>query len=280
MTVATVGERATYLYEIEALDPDFDELAYSLVHAPIGMLIDNGNGLVSWEPSLDQVGNHDVTVRVEDGRGGVAEQAFVVAVKQPLPGTLDPIVETDLTIGDVQTDSLIYDRQLLSVHGEISATVANLGPNTTPAAFDVYFFEDLDNDGQYTTGTDNLLGQTHVAQPLAANQLLDVAAAVSGIVQFSDTVIYAFVDAENAIAELDETNNLASKICEFVPTVGGFDPVVEWHKSTFDVRPNSNQVMMTPVVLDVNGDQIPDVVFSTFAGSNYTNNGTLRDKWC
>ncbi|MFE8600936.1 kelch repeat-containing protein [Archangium violaceum] len=46
----------------------------------------------------------------------------------------------------------------------------------------------------------------------------------------------------------------------------------EWTGS--EVLPEYKQVMMTPVVVDVNGDRIPDIVFSTFNGDYYneTNN--------
>ncbi|WP_235216762.1 kelch repeat-containing protein [Archangium violaceum] len=46
----------------------------------------------------------------------------------------------------------------------------------------------------------------------------------------------------------------------------------EWTGS--EVLPEYKQVMMTPVVVDVNGDRIPDIVFSTFDGDYYneTNN--------
>jgi WD40 repeat protein len=41
-----------------------------------------------------------------------------------------------------------------------------------------------------------------------------------------------------------------------------------------EVLPGHKQVMMTPVVVDVNGDRIPDIVFSSFDGNHYneTNN--------
>ncbi|HYO68697.1 MAG TPA: VCBS repeat-containing protein, partial [Archangium sp.] len=46
----------------------------------------------------------------------------------------------------------------------------------------------------------------------------------------------------------------------------------EWKGS--EVLPAHKQVMMTPVVVDVNGDRMPDIVFSTFDGNYYneTNN--------
>ena len=270
----------TYIYEVSAVDPDGDELSYALSEAPVGMRIDSQNGVISWGPTIDQIGNHDVTIRVEDGRGGVAEQSFVVAVKSPLPGTTEQIVETDLTIGDVQTDNLNFDPQLLTVTGEISATVANLGPNATPASFDVFFFEDLDGDQRFSADADNLLGQTKVSDQLDPNQQLEVTAALAGSVQFANTVIYAFVDANEAIDETDETNNIASKVCEAIPTIGGFDPVFEWKNESFETRPESNQVITTPMVADINGDGFADVIVGTFTpngrNTNTRVNGVLR----
>ncbi|MDC0713368.1 DUF5011 domain-containing protein [Stigmatella sp. ncwal1] len=48
----------------------------------------------------------------------------------------------------------------------------------------------------------------------------------------------------------------------------------EWTGST--TLPDSRQVMSTPVVVDVNQDGTPDVVFSSFTGSNAQTNGVLR----
>ena len=44
------------------------------------MTIDAASGLIAWMPVEADGGNHDVTVRVTDGRGGEATQAFVLRV--------------------------------------------------------------------------------------------------------------------------------------------------------------------------------------------------------
>jgi RHS repeat-associated protein len=57
-------------------------------------------------------------------------------------------------------------------------------------------------------------------------------------------------------------------------TARGFDPVVEWAKGQFTERPGSNQVMMTPVVIDLDNDRYPEIVFSTYGDQgNSGNNG-------
>src|SRR5262249_15984292 len=43
------------------------------------------------------------------------------------------------------------------------------------------------------------------------------------------------------------------------------DPVVKWSKSTFSAAPDFDQVMMTPAVIDLNKDGIPDIVFTSFS---------------
>ena len=74
----------SYLYEAEAIDPDGDELTYSLVAGPAGAAIEPTTGAIAWNPTSENIGNYSVVVRVEDGKGGVAEQAFALgAIAQP-----------------------------------------------------------------------------------------------------------------------------------------------------------------------------------------------------
>jgi len=74
--------------------------------------------------------------------------------------------------------------------------------------------------------------------------------------------------------------------CEFRPLVGRFAPVERW-SWTGDAAdfPTHNQVMMAPMVVNltddngdgrIDADDVPDVVFNTFVGAAYWNNGILR----
>ncbi len=65
--------------------------------------------------------------------------------------------------------------------------------------------------------------------------------------------------------------------CEVVPPfVPNFEPELEWQWTGSALLPNHTQVMMTPVVVDVSGDSVPDVVFSAYVGNNYSTDGVLR----
>ncbi|GEN10346.1 hypothetical protein MFU01_53830 [Myxococcus fulvus] len=76
---------------------------------------------------------------------------------------------------------------------------------------------------------------------------------------------------------LGEAASAANGECQVQPPFDpNFEPELEWAWSSSAVLPTHVQVMMSPIVVEVNGDGIPDVVFSSFAGSQYTNNGVLR----
>ena len=75
--------------------------------------------------------------------------------------------------------------------------------------------------------------------------------------------------------EGDEINCLPE--CEVIPETS-FEPVLKYHWDQADS-------MMTPIVIQLDDDNcdgvvnerdLPEIVFSTFAGSDYNNNGTLR----
>ncbi|MAE66546.1 MAG: hypothetical protein CMJ18_19935, partial [Phycisphaeraceae bacterium] len=72
-----------YRYEVTAQDGNGDTLAFRLDEAPNGMSIDGVTGVLTWTPQSDQVGPHPVEIVVDDGRGGLASQAF------ELPAVLD-----------------------------------------------------------------------------------------------------------------------------------------------------------------------------------------------
>ncbi len=94
-----------YAYPVTASDPDAgDTLTFSLPTAPAGMTIDASTGLITWTPTLGQVGNTSVTVRVTDSGGLFAEQGFTIAVTAPGPVTQPPsITSTPVTTATADT---------------------------------------------------------------------------------------------------------------------------------------------------------------------------------
>ncbi|MFP2931272.1 FG-GAP repeat domain-containing protein [Pyxidicoccus sp. 3LG] len=87
----------------------------------------------------------------------------------------------------------------------------------------------------------------------------------------------AGLPAETVDASLEGEGAQANGECQVQPPFNpNFEPELEWAWSGSAVMPAHNQVMMTPIVVEVNGDGVPDIVFSTFAGGNYTTNGVLR----
>ncbi len=72
--------------------------------------------------------------------------------------------------------------------------------------------------------------------------------------------------------------------CTVDPPVGGFSPVIEWQWAANPVYSGYDDIMSTPAVGNLNDDNgdgridqddIPDIVFTSFAGGAYTSAGTI-----
>lgn len=63
-------------YPVKAMDPDGDQLTYSLEAAPPGMTIGSASGHIEWQIPSDQKGTIHVKVMAKDGQGGLASQDF------------------------------------------------------------------------------------------------------------------------------------------------------------------------------------------------------------
>ena len=72
--------------------------------------------------------------------------------------------------------------------------------------------------------------------------------------------------------------NQASGVSGSVSITATVNPVLEWSWTSSGVLPNSLNVMMTPAIIDVNDDGIPDVVFGSTAsvGGGRVEIGNLR----
>ena len=89
--VASATYKETYVYQIEAEDPDQDTLTYNLIKGPAGMQLDPFSGLIQWTPAAGQGQWQDVEVRVNDGRCGEDTQTFRIFL------TYLPVVQFEVT---------------------------------------------------------------------------------------------------------------------------------------------------------------------------------------
>jgi len=102
--VTTAIERAKYTYDVDAVDPDGDTLIFSLIEKPNGMSINSNTGLISWTPTVEQLGNSNITVNVSDSNLTTLQSFNITAVKGPrlVISDLDVKVDgkTDKNIGN------------------------------------------------------------------------------------------------------------------------------------------------------------------------------------
>jgi hypothetical protein len=185
----------------------------------------------------------------------------------------------DLVMGAVDAGGTAVDCTDLAMEGTVVATVRNEGTGAA-APFGVIFFEDSNGNGQWDDGFDLFLGGAVTAGDLAAGGETDVSALIGDTVAFAGNLIYSVADPSGAIGESDESNNTndSGADCEFQPPPGTFDPVLEWSWTASQVMPDYLNVMMTPGVIDLNDDDVPDVVFGATSsrGGGLVEVGVLR----
>ena len=109
-------EQALYEYDVQADDPEGTRLTYLLDMAPAGMVINAATGLISWTPTLDQVGLNDVMVRVNDSRRASASQFFQIVV-DPRSNTA-PETDAGGPYSGLVTESLTFTGSAVDPEGD------------------------------------------------------------------------------------------------------------------------------------------------------------------
>ena len=126
--VIRVGD--SYRYDAEAVDEDRDTLLWTLLTGPDGMSLDAQLGTLRWTPRADQVGSHDVSLRVTDGRQGLAAQSFEIRVlaadEQPrnAPPSITSLPKTEIKVGS----SYGYDVRAWDPNGDPLTFHLDAGP--------------------------------------------------------------------------------------------------------------------------------------------------------
>ncbi len=138
---ATTAANVAYRYDVLAVDGDSDILTYRLVLPPEGMTIDAQTGTVHWSPTINNVGQAQVTVRVSDGQS-YTEQTFIVEVLQVAPALAAEIVLSPSAVDEGESVSL----EVL-VANLISAATVEATLDGAPLALDAQHRATIDAQG-------------------------------------------------------------------------------------------------------------------------------------
>lgn len=136
VATATVGQ--PYRYDVDAADADGDRLSYRLAASAPGLSIDAASGLIQWTPGMGDVGNHPVTVQVDDGQGGSDTQSFGLAVSPPavpaLAGLSRAAAESALRQAGFTVGSLGFQHSDSAADGRVLRQSPAAGAQAAPGA--------------------------------------------------------------------------------------------------------------------------------------------------
>ncbi|MCA8959133.1 MAG: putative Ig domain-containing protein, partial [Planctomycetes bacterium] len=115
-----------YAYLPVAIDPDGDTLTWFLDAAPTGAFVTPTSGLVQWTPASWQAGSHAFLLRVEDGRGGMAIEPFMVDVAEAIDGP--PYFTSTPVIVAAEGSPYEYDVEAIDGEGDPFTFALVVGP--------------------------------------------------------------------------------------------------------------------------------------------------------
>lgn len=109
----------------------------------------------------------------------------------------------------VDTDELESSCDTQETIGQVTARVLNRGEVAPVTSYSVRFFEDRNGNQTFDPAEDQELARQVVPILLDPGDEVDVSTPISAELLFAGNLIHAYVDPDNFVLEMDETNNMA-----------------------------------------------------------------------
>ncbi len=249
---------APYEYGAIAVDADGDTLSWSLIDGPPGLVIDSMTGVMSWSSDSVVFGQHRVTLRVHDGRGGEDEQSFVLDVSGGEPASILGLV-TDSNQQPVPDWRIYLDRNRNGIRDpeEISTTTDDGGQ---------FSFEGIDG-GSYVVAQEMQPGWQQVTPTIGSYEVsVDSGEELTGILFLNQQV--PLVNSDPVITSEPPLTIVAGEDYVYRPIVEELDGDVltfdlplapagmalNPHNGTIQWTPRADQIGVESVLLRARDD--------------------------
>lgn len=294
--VITLG--STLELQATATDTDSSQLIYEFNQAPPGMIISYGGGRIHWTPGVTDLGEHPVSLIVQDPSGLSDSTSFNVTVLNfpgDQPPVLEPIEDETVSVGaqlDIQvsaSDPNEGDLLTFSLHNgpggmSIDAATGTLNWSPDEDQAGSYLTEILVTDRTgLTDGAAFLVTATTDAPTAIDDQFIarvgeTLSISAPGVLDNdfdpNDDDLAAVIVEQPSSGDLTLNADGSFDYTPLTPPLTGeLKPGLEFFTNTFATASESIKSAITPAVADINLDGSPDIVFST-----YTNlvDGILR----
>ncbi len=214
----TEGNAATpYVYDAETDEEGGDGLQYELRDGPRDMTIDIDTGIVRWSPAANDLGDHEVRIRVTDLAGNTTDQEYLLSIEPVLVSGPDLLA----SVGTVT----LPDTYVPGDKATIGAGLKNLGDVSVDAFINVRYYLSATAD---FSGDTMLIGEvTGKRLRLSSGKSTQIKAKikVDDTYPLGESYLAVEIDTSDAVDELNEDNNLAvsSAIYQHVYAFGNVD---------------------------------------------------------
>ncbi|MCP4829347.1 MAG: tandem-95 repeat protein, partial [Proteobacteria bacterium] len=93
-----------FVYAAEAVDPDGDQVSYTLLSGPDGMALDSATGLLRWQTTSADAGTYSIAIEATDTQGVTSVQRFELVVVEQVP-----VIVTEPGTEAVVDQPYVYD---------------------------------------------------------------------------------------------------------------------------------------------------------------------------
>jgi cysteine-rich repeat protein len=168
----------------------------------------------------------------------------------------------DLIPSDLDTTQVAIDPISLTISGELAVKVTNQGLAPVLGRSRAVVF--LDRNVNRVPDADDAILAEYTLEPMGIGEVRQISMPVNGQGFFPGNIVAVALDVNSEVTELDEANNYidASPSCRVIRPQQGFHAELRWSWTATSIA----SVMMAPVVGDLDGDGVPEIVVTTFNG--------------